>query len=799
MIAILFDMKMLRKHFSNILLVLAAVLLISSTVLTLFVTPTMAQEIPREETLIVSDAWGPPPGWNPFFPEPAWGTQLMYPALFFYSTRDDVWIPYLAEGYRWVDKYTLEVKIRPEAKWWDGTPITAEDVVFTFELGKKYVIGWVTPYWDYLERVEAVDEKTVRFITSEEKLNYLQMLGLLQGVIIVPKHRWAPLEEELGEKMVTEFKDDDPSKIIGGGPYRLLTWSEEIWYYERVDDWWGKDIFGLPGPKYVAHKVFKDNVAAALGFEAGEVDACGHFFAKIYEMWEVKGLPVRTYYAHPPYYIGSGIINLYINYAKYPLSDPNVRRAIAYAIPYDDLVSKAYFNYSVRAAPVPIIHTIPSYARWINETLVKKYGFDYDLEKAKKILDDAGIVDRDGDGIREMPDGTKLGTFTISVPYGWTDWMMMCDMIATNLREIGIDVVTEFPDFSVWWDRLIKGRFDLVLSWDGGMGFDHPWNSFRWLMDPRLTGPIGEDYPAGNWERYTNWEVVPLIDAAARETDPEKLAKIYSQLQEMFLRDLPTIPLFYGAAWYEFRYDRWVGWPTEEDPRWASPYIWDWPRNLPMLFALAKAGEEPKVPSWIYDMRIPTSKIFEDLSAVLAVKKGILSIDTTPVKGEVFVNGKSWGKAPVTKEVEVGTYTITFGAVEGYDAPPPQTVTVEEGRTTTILGTYTKKVAVPKLEEVLGKLSDVSSKLEDVSSRLDTLSKGVDEVKSGVKAISDLSGALSDLRSEISNLRSGIEALRSDLSTISTIGYVNLILLIVVLVVAIMALRRPVMRRSGET
>ena len=766
----------MEKRLNILLTLTVTVLLTSSSALMPFLTSVAAQEIPREETLIISDAWGPPAGWNPFLPNTAWGTELMYPALFFYSTRDDVWIPYLAEGYRWVDKYTLEVTIRPEAKWWDGTPITAEDVVFTFELGKKYVIGWVSPFWDYLESVEAVDEKTVRFTTSEEKLNYFQLVGLLHGTLIVPKHRWAPLEEELGEKIISEFRDDDPSKIVGGGPYRLLTWSEEMWYYERVDDWWGKDIFGLPGPKYIAHKTFKDNVAAALGFEAGEVDACGHFFAKIYEMWEVKGLPVRTYYANPPYYIGSGIINLYINYAKYPLSDINIRKAIAHAIPYDDLVSKAYFNYSVRAAPVPIIHTIPSYAKWINETLVEEYRFEYDLEKARKILDDAGIVDIDDDGIREMPDGTELGTFTISVPYGWTDWMMMCDMIATNLREIGIDCVTEFPDFTVWWDRLIKGTFDLVLSWDGGMGFDHPWNSFRFIMDPRLTGPVGEDYPAGNWERYMNWEIVPLIDAIAKETDPEKLAKLYSQLQEIFLKDLPAIPLFYGAAWYEFRYDRWVGWPKEEDPRWLSPYPWNYPDNLPVLFCLAKAGEEPTVPSWVYEMQIPTAKIFEDLAAVLAVKKGILSIDTAPVKGEVFVNGESWGVAPVSKEVKVGTYTITFGAVEGYDAPAPQTVTVEEGKTITIVGTYTR-TALPELEEVLDKLDDVSSKLG-------TLSEDVTGVKSAVEVLSDLSDAVSGLRDEVA-------ALRSDLSTISTIGYVSLILLIIVLVVAIMALRRP--------
>jgi len=566
-----------------------------------------AQEIPREEVVYISDTFEPPAGWNPLLPSPSWGTNLMYGSLFLYSTRDDVWIPWIAESYRWVDKYTLEVKIRPEAKWWDGTPITASDVKYTFDIAKRYSVSW-SGYWDYLEEVKGVDDKTVQFITSEEKLNYYQLLGSLQGVAILPKHRYEALEAELGTRIL-EFRDDDPTAIVGSGPYRLYRWSEDYIYYIRVDDWWGKDIFGLPRPKYVAHKTHKDNIAASLSFEQGLVDATGHFHAAVWE-WEW----CKTYYSKPPYYLGQGLTLLYINYAKYPLNNLAVRRAIAYAIPYNDFITKAYFNYSVRASPSMVIDNIPVYTKWINYSLIKKYKYDFDLDKAKAILDEANITDRDGDGIREMPDGTKLGTFTIQVPYGWSDWCMMCDMLAVNLRKIGIDAITEFPESATWVDRMFRGEFDIIISWDGGWGFDHPWNTFRFVMDPRLTGPVGEVYPSGNWERYMNWEVIPLIDAAAKETDPEKLKSIYSKLQEIALRDLPAIPLFYGAGWYNYREDYWVGWPNEDDPRWLSPYPWNYPNNLPVFFGLSKASEGKKpMPSWVKDLQIPSSKIFEDL------------------------------------------------------------------------------------------------------------------------------------------------------------------------------------------
>ena len=764
------------------LIIVITILLLSP----LIISPRIlvAEQIPREEVVFTSSAWGPPPGWNPLLPSVCWMASIMYPSLYLYTPYKDLWIPYAAESYRWVDKYTLEVKIRDKARWWDGKPCTADDIKYTAELGRKYVVAWITPIWDYIEEVRVIDSKTVQFVTSEKKLNYLQLLGVLT-MIFLPKHRWEAIEAELGEKMVREFRDDDPAKIIGAGPYRLKSWTEEVYYYERVDDWWGKDIFGLPKPRYIAHRTFKDNVAAALAFEAGEIDMMTHFTPNIWEMWRVKGLARRTYYDHPPYYIGGGIILVYINYVRYPLNDVNVRRAVAHVIPFDDLISKAYYNYSIRAAPVPIVHTTAA-AVWIDESLVEKYKFEFDLSKARKILDDAGIIDRDGDGVREMPDGTKLGPFTIQVPYGWTDWMMMCDMIATNLRAVGIDCTTEFPDFSVWWDRLSRGTWDFVIGWDGGPGYSHPWDSFRWTLDPRLS------HPAGNWPRYMNWEAVPLIDQIPKESDPEKLKELYRKLQEIFLRDLPGIPLFYGAVWYEYSEDYWVGWPREEFDPWFANF-WSWPSNMPVWFYIAKKGEVPKVPEWVEKTKFPTSKIWADLAAVLAIKKGVLSIDTTPVKAEVIVNGESWGIAPVSREVVVGRYIVEFKPVEGYATPSPEIVEVKEGVVTSIIGTYTPitPVTIPEIGEILDRLKTLSDRLTTLTDDVKSLSKAVADLKTAIDA---LSGKIAGLATsaDVSGIRTEISALRGDLAAISSISYAVIAVVVITLIVSIVALlRRP--------
>ncbi|MEM1909832.1 MAG: ABC transporter substrate-binding protein [Thermofilaceae archaeon] len=611
----------------------------------------------------------------------------------------DVWIPYLAESYAWVNEYTLDVKLRPQAKWWDGKPITADDVKYTFELGKKYSIGWITPLWDYLDSVEVVDAQTVRIKLKVENLNYFALLDALHLVRILPKHRWEELERVYGPKLI-EFADDDPKKIVGGGPYRPVSATPVEQIYERVDDWWGRDIFGLPAPKYLRHVVPKDNPSAAMAFEAGEFDLATHFFTNIWEMWTVKGLKRRTYFASPPYYIGYNIILLYIRW-KHPLDNPALRRAIAFAIPYDELISKAYCNYSVRASPSFIIHTSPA-SKWIDESLLEKYGWKYDPATAKRILDEAGIIDRDGDGIREMPDGTRLGPYTIQVPYGWTDWMMMCEIIAKALREIGIDVRTEFPDFTVWYDRVIKGEFDFVIGWDAAIGYSHPWNTFRWLLDPRISAP------AGNWVRYPKTDAIPIIDAIPRETDPAKLAELYRKLQEIAMKDLPGIPLFYGALWYEYSEDYWVGWPAEERPDvWiAGFYGGSFPDGLPTFFCLAKAGTTPRCPAWVTAWSFPTSKFFADLEAMIAAKAIELAVEEL---------AERVGK---TAAVALNQLAIRLREVEGR-------FTGIEGR-------------LASLEASLGR---VSRDIEDIKGRLTGLPTP-EEIRALISAVEGVTGTL---------------------------------------------------------
>jgi peptide/nickel transport system substrate-binding protein len=588
-----------------------------------------AVSFPREETVYISGClWGPATTWNLYAAQSTWGTdQFLYLPAFQYDVGRDAWIPVIAEKYEFINDKTLRIYIRKEAKWSDGRAITAEDFAYTFELTKKLGIGPGAGWDNYIASINRIGTQVVEFKAKEKPLNYFQFLTYALGAQPMPKHVYTALEAK--KVNIGDWANDKPSEQVVSGPYKLYFYSPDIVVYQRVENWWGKGIFGLPKPKFLTHVIYKDNPSASLALERGETDWAGLFIPSVWELWQKKNLPVGTWYKSKPYFIPDGVIFLYLNNTKPGLSDPNVRRAIAYAIPYDDMLEKAYFGYSSQAHPSYVIDFFEPNKQYINYDLWKKtFGTadgrpDFDLEKAKKILDDAGYkVGKDG--VRVGPDGKKL-TYTISVPYGWTDWMMMCEMIAKNLKSIGIEVTTEFPDFSVWADRMTKGTFDMILSWSVGPSFDHPFNIYRFVLDKRLSAPVGEVTWAGDWERYDNDEIVKLLDTAVSTLDSKARKNAYMRIQEIIAKDMPVIPAFYGAHWYEYSTKYWVNWPNQDKPYWFRPapfHVDTWP----VLFVISPAKNPQPAPKWLETndkggLGIPTSKIFDNLAAAGAKKK----------------------------------------------------------------------------------------------------------------------------------------------------------------------------------
>ncbi|HHY99116.1 MAG TPA: ABC transporter substrate-binding protein, partial [Firmicutes bacterium] len=364
-----------------------------------------------------------------------------------------------------------------------------------------------------------------------------------------------------------KLKDDPNFEPVGSGPYKLLSYSPEQIVVERDDNYWGIPYFGKPAPKYIVHPIFKSNDAGNLALERAEVDLSQQFCPEIWKMWENKKLPVGTWYKKSPYHIPASIPSLFINIHKHPLDLPQVRRALAYAIDYEKIAETAMSRYSPPAQSSLLIPVGVPEKKYFNADDVKKYGWEYNPQKAVEILEKELKAKKGPDGIYVLPDGTRLGPFIAECPYGWTDWMTSLEVVAASARKVGIEIRTQYPDAPVWTDHRNTGNFDLLMNTPaGGYSPAHPWVRFRDVMDIRGVPPVGQ-VAYWNYNRYSNPKVGELLDKAAATSDEKELTEIYRELNQIFMKDIPIIPLEYRPwEFYEFNETYWTGFPTDDNP-----------------------------------------------------------------------------------------------------------------------------------------------------------------------------------------------------------------------------------------
>jgi peptide/nickel transport system substrate-binding protein len=538
----------------------------------------------RSETLYTSGKqWGPPSNWNPVMTWAyAMGTVgFCYETLFLYDPLTDEFIPWLAESGSWTSDTVYEVTLREGISWTDGEPLTAEDVVFTFELGKFPTVPYST-LWNWLESVEAVGDYGVKFTFSEA--NYQEWAFLLYQNAIVPKHLW----EGMTEEEVATGANENP---VGTGPYLFETYSEDRMVWVRNDNWWAIDLLGKSvAPKYIVDVVnSSNNVALGLLLQGG-LDLSNNFLPGVASLRDPgRGYGIETYYPEPPYMLSANTAWLVLNLTKPPMDDPAFRRAVAFAIDVDKIVERVYGSIVKKASPTGLL---PNWDKYIDQAVVDELGFSYDPNEAKAILAAAGYEDVDGDGFVEAPDGSKI-ELSIIVPNGWTDWMESIRVIAEGAQAVGINLTPDFPDYGALVDARSSGNFDMLINNDKQVS-NTPWTYYDYMF--RL--PILESQTTTNFGRYENqeaWDLVQELDRTAAD-DVEGMKAITSQLQEIHLTDLPIIPLWYNGMWAQWSNAVWTNWPGSADD--ANHYLpatwnqyWDMTAIL-MLTELQPAATE---------------------------------------------------------------------------------------------------------------------------------------------------------------------------------------------------------------
>ncbi len=563
------------------------------------VTPAPTKEaasqnnLPRTESLyFAGQQWGAVNGWNPLsddmnnamaITQAAGGSRTpMFETLYMYNMLDGSIKPLIADGDPvWsADKTSVTVKIKPAAKWSDGTKISAQDVAYTFAAGVKYGNAQGTGFSPYIAKVEARDASTVVVsakLTAEGKpVNPLQLSVYLVQTYVLQKAWLQKLEARTTADTIKKDPGDD---VVWSGPYTKYFADDQKVVLIRDDNYWGKDssMWGkLPIPKYLVHTIYADNAAGQVAFAAGEVDVCQQFIANIQDLWTKDGLPISTYLDEPPYGICVNMPTAWYNMSSYGLDQVSVRKAIALAVDYDAINKNAMTGQSPTFQQVPrslMNPTAGEQAMYDHKAIAaqKLQWAGNDIDGAKALLDKAGIIDTDGDGWREYK-GKKL-SYKACCPNGWTDWQAAMEIVAAAGKKIGIDIVTEFPEWSVYQTVVTAAQqsdYDIFMMWTDSATPAMPWGRVRMIMSSEFNGVEGNW--SGNWGHYSNPRIDELIKLIPLEGDKAKLTKYYTEAVEIYLKDVPSFSLMYRPdKFHAVNESVWTNFPSAEDGRNIPP------------------------------------------------------------------------------------------------------------------------------------------------------------------------------------------------------------------------------------
>ncbi len=453
-------------------------------------------------------------------------------------------VPDLAEI--WEEKEDGRVYIfhlRRNVRWSDGEPFTAEDVVFTY--GDIYLNpqipnstgdmfrGILKSQEDIKNFVRKIDKYTVEFRLPEPFAPFLNALS----APILPKHKLERFVKE-GNFMTAWNVNTDPKDIVGTGPYRLKRYIKGVMVeYEANSYYYEYDNSNRQLP-YIRRKIgyiVQDPDTALLKYSLGEIDYMGVRAQDVLFMSRVKKTSLYDLGPTPSTTFLVFNQNPNSKVPKYKLrwfQNREFRRAISHTI---DREGMCYLVYNGLADPLygPIT---PANRPYYTEGLFPVY--EYNLKKARAILESLGFKDRNGDGWLEDPEGNTL-EIVLLTNAGNKEREAMGNMIKEDLEKIGIKVIFRPIDFNSLVSRLTSQPYDweaVIIGLTGSMDPHFGRNVWHSSGTLHMWNPR-QSKPQTQWEK----EIDELFDLGAKETSFEKRAEIYRKAYRIIAEEQPMI------------------------------------------------------------------------------------------------------------------------------------------------------------------------------------------------------------------------------------------------------------------
>ncbi|HEU0247665.1 MAG TPA: ABC transporter substrate-binding protein [Gaiellaceae bacterium] len=479
------------------------------------------------------------PNFNPYSGASDGSTQLMFLPLEVWNFLKDSFTPMIATRHRLLGTNGVEFTLRPGMKWSDGRPITAKDVIFSFTLLQKHPALDSFGVMSHVASVRA----SGRTVTFTYKGPNSQVHKLIANTWIVPSHQWTSVSDPV------TFANATP---IVSGPYALGRYTSTRIILKRNPRFFAASTVVIPE----MHATPMNPATNLQDLAAGRWD------------WAAVGDPnpgglerdwVSRDRKHNRYWIVPfGIVTMYLNTAKAPFNDAAFRQALSYGLDRALVGKRATpAGYSPPAAQTGLL---PHEKAWLDPSIPNAGRISHDPTKARAILAAAGYKLADG---RLLGKDGKPISFTLQIPNGFNDWIAGAQVIKKQWGELGIDLTIDTPQIPAVIGSLVTGNYDAV-EWitaiDGG-----PYFNLNQVLNSRLTADIGQPAPA-NWGRYRSNVADRLLAQVVESGTLAGQKKALHRLQRIVYNRVPFLELTYFPLWYEFRTDKYVGWPDAKNP-----------------------------------------------------------------------------------------------------------------------------------------------------------------------------------------------------------------------------------------
>jgi peptide/nickel transport system substrate-binding protein len=456
-------------------------------------------------------------------------------------------VPGLAESWTYSDDGLVwTFKIREGVTFHDGTPCTADEVAWSLNWTIENEIETFSFYLVNFQEIVALDPTTLQVTLSEPVGN---MEYLLMYVWILPPSVW----EGMTYDDIMEF--EDLSAAMGTGPYKLVEWVEgEYLILEANENYWR----GKPAIDRMVWQEFATEDAAVQALIAGEIDVIAADTiptTAIGTLEDAENIQVPIMESTS---IDELIINSHENGTQpASLNDPAVRLAIAHGIDKQQVVNVAYLGY---AEPATVV--VPrSLGDWHNSDVQE---VPFDLAEGNRVLEEAGYVDSDGDGIREDLEGNPL-EYRLYASESATNARIL-EAISDGLAQIGISAPPTLMDEDSLIGLYPDFDFDLIY-WGWGLDPDPDFAMLIFTCDQREEG-------GWNDSGYCDPAFDEMYLQQAVTVDHEARRQIIWQMQEKLFYDRPYIVLTYAKTVQAYRSDRFTGFGLEAgDILWKADFL----------------------------------------------------------------------------------------------------------------------------------------------------------------------------------------------------------------------------------